>query len=289
MEGSGWPEALPRPGNQRLEGLPSCAPWFEIFSVSAGTFALLEPRHYEEVISYLILGADRAVLLDTGMGIGDISAEVARLTDLPVVVVNSHSHYDHAGDNYRFTEVWAFDNDDEVARLESGLSRTECVRFLNAEYYLDLPSDFDPNAYEIRPAPVTRRLQHLETIDLGSRVLTVHHTPGHSPGSLCLLDNRDGLLFTGDTFYPGMLFAHFHDSDFDGYLQSVRFLVSLLDQVTHLCPAHNEAYAPKDRLLQALDAFESIVAGEADYEIDGGVRVYRFDGFGLTLPKNTAQ
>ena len=285
MEGSGWPEALPRPGNQGLERLSNNAPWFEVYQVGAGTFALLEPRHYEEVISYLILGADRAVLLDTGMGIGDISAEVARLTDLPVVVVNSHSHYDHAGDNYRFTEVWAFDNDAEVARLESGLGRAECVRFLSSDSYLDLPPDFDPKTYEIRPAPVTRRLRHLESIDLGRRTLTVHHTPGHNPGSLCLTDNRDGLLFTGDTFYPGMLYGHFHDSDFDLYLQSMRVLVGLLDQVTHLCPAHNEAYVPKDRLLQVLDAFESIAAGEADYELDGGVRVYRFESFGLTLPK----
>jgi glyoxylase-like metal-dependent hydrolase (beta-lactamase superfamily II) len=285
VDGSAWPEALPRPGNQGLEKLASNAPWFEVYKVGAGTFALLEPRHYEEVISYLILGTDSAVLLDTGMGIGDISAEVARLTDLPVVVVNSHSHYDHAGDNHRFTEVWAFDNDAEVARLESGLDRAECRRFLSPDSYLDLPPGFDPNAYEIRPAPVTRRLRHLEAIDLGGRTLTVHHTPGHSPGSLCLFDNPYGLLFTGDTFYAGMLYAHFHDSDFDVYLQSIRYLVGLLDRVTHLCPAHNEAYVPKDSLLQALDAFESIAAGEAGSELDGDVRVYRFESFGLTLPR----
>jgi glyoxylase-like metal-dependent hydrolase (beta-lactamase superfamily II) len=287
MDGSGWPEALPRPGNQRLKMLASIAPWFEVYQVGAGTFALLEPRHYEEVISYLVLGSEKVVLLDTGMGIADIRAEVARLTDLPVVVVNSHSHYDHVGDNHRFSEVWAYDNDAEVARIERGLSPVECARFLQPDTYLDLPPGFDPAAYEIRPAAVTRRLRHLETIDLGGRTLTVHHTPGHSPGSLCLLDHRDGLLFTGDTFYPGMLYAHFADSDFGVYKQSLKHLVGLLDQVTHLCPAHNEAYVPNEMLTQALGAFERIAAGEAVFELDGAVRVYRFAGFSLELPHTT--
>jgi glyoxylase-like metal-dependent hydrolase (beta-lactamase superfamily II) len=256
-----------------------------VYEVNAGTYALLEPYHDEEVISYLILGADRAVLLDTGMGIGDISAEVAALTDLPVVVVTSHYHYDHVGDNYRFAEVWAFDNDMEVARLEVGLSRAECAHYLIPERYSELPPGFNSSAYEIRPAPVTRRLRHLEAIDLGGRTLTVHHTPGHSPGSLCLLDERDGLLFTGDTFYPGRLFAHFEGSDFGIYVGSMRHLVGLLDQVSHLCPAHNEAYVRKEMLAEALEAFEGVAVGGGDYELlDDDVRIYRFDGFSLTVP-----
>jgi glyoxylase-like metal-dependent hydrolase (beta-lactamase superfamily II) len=284
MEGSGWPEALPRPGNQRLKRLESVAPWFEVYQVSDGTYALLEPRHYEEVISYLILGDEHAILLDTGMGIGDIRAEAERLTDLPVTVVNSHSHYDHVGDNHRFSEVWAFDDDGEVARIERGLTPAECERFLQPGSYLDLPPSFDPTTYEIRPSPVTRRLCHLENIELGGRTLTVHHTPGHSPGSICLLDSRDRLLFTGDTFYPGMLYAHFDDSDFDLYVQSVEYLVGLLDQVSHLCPAHNEAYVPTETLLRVRDAFDRIAAGQAAFELQGETRVYCFEGFAVTLP-----
>ncbi|MEE8389199.1 MAG: MBL fold metallo-hydrolase [Anaerolineae bacterium] len=284
MENSGWPQSLPRPGNQRLNRLESAAPWFEVYRVSDGTFALLEPRHYEEVISYLILGDERAILLDTGMGIGDIQVEVKRLTDLPVVVINSHSHYDHVGDNRRFAEVWAFDDKVEIARIERGLAPAECQRFLHPDSYLDLPPGFDPTAYEIQPSLVTRRLRHLETIDLGRRTLTVHHTPGHSPGSICLLDSRDGLLFTGDTFYPGTLYAHFDDSDFNVYRRSIEYLVSLLDQVSHLCPAHNEAYVPKEILARVLDGFEQIIAGQAAFELQDQVRVYRFEGFGVALP-----
>jgi len=285
MQRSHWPKALPRPGNQRLKRLASNSPWFEVYQVSAGTFALLEPRHYEEVISYLILGDERAVLLDTGMGISEVRAEVGRLTGLPVTVINSHSHYDHVGDNHRFAEVWAFDDEGEIARIERGLTHAECRRYLEPGSYLDLPPGFDPTAYEIRPSPVTRRLRHLEAVELGGRTLTVHHTPGHSPGSICLLDSRDGLLFTGDAFYPGMLYAHLAGSDFDAYRQSLRYLVGLLDEVSHLCPAHNEAYVPKEMLADVLTAFEQIAAGRAAaFEREGQTRIYRFDGFGVELP-----
>jgi glyoxylase-like metal-dependent hydrolase (beta-lactamase superfamily II) len=284
MAFSQWPDILPRPGNRHLEQVPGVDPWFEIRRAAPSTFALLEPRHYEEVISYLILGSERAVLFDTGMGIGDIRAEVDRLTPLPVVVVNSHGHYDHVGDNHRFAEVWAFDDDGEVARIEKGKPRAECAEYVEPGWYLDLPPGFDPAAYEIRPSTVTRRLHHLERIELGGRTLTVHHTPGHSAGSLCLLDSRSRLLFTGDTYYPGMMYAHFEDSDFDAYRQAIAYLVGLLDQVRHLCPAHNEAYVPKDRLKQVAAAFEQIAAGQVPFQVEDGIRVYRFEGSGLTLP-----
>ena len=129
MYQSMWPEVLPRPGNRRLEKMQSLSPWFEIYRVSDGVFAVLEPGHAEEAISYLILGGERAVVLDTGMGIADLHAEVKRLTDLPLVVVVSHGHYDHVGDNHRFSEVWAFDCDSDVARIETGKSRQECTRY----------------------------------------------------------------------------------------------------------------------------------------------------------------
>jgi glyoxylase-like metal-dependent hydrolase (beta-lactamase superfamily II) len=289
MEATGWPEALPRPGNRKLRRLESTASWFEVLEVGPGTFALLEPLHSEEVISYLILGSERAVLFDTGMGIGNIQAEVERLSDLPLVVVNSHSHYDHVGDDHRFGEVWAFDDDFEVSRIEEGLSRAQCAHYLPPDSYLKLPPGFDPATYEIRPSPVARRLHHRDRIELGGRTLTVHHTPGHSPGSLCLLDSRDGLLFSGDTFYPGMLYAHLVGSDFGDYVRSIQYLESLLDEVSQLCPAHNEATVSKEILRRVTVAFERIAAGRAEFNVEGETRIYRFDGFGLALPSSAAQ
>jgi glyoxylase-like metal-dependent hydrolase (beta-lactamase superfamily II) len=196
----------------------------------------------------------------------------------------SHGHYDHVGDNHRFSEVWAFDSDVDVARIEQGRSLEECTQYMASGLYLELPAGFEPGTYEIRPSRVARRLQHLEIIDLGGRTLTVHHTPGHTEGSICLLDSRDNLLFTGDTFYPGMMFAHFEDSDFNMYQKSIDYLVDLLPGVNHLCPSHNEAYVDKTALVRVQEAFEQIVADAAPFETSGNARVYRFDGFGLMVP-----
>jgi glyoxylase-like metal-dependent hydrolase (beta-lactamase superfamily II) len=280
-----WPDVLPRLGNQRLQRLESASPWFEVYQVSPNTFALLEPNHVEEVISYLVVGTDRTALIDTGMGIGNIQTEVERLTDLSVIVVNTHSHFDHVGDNHHFAEVWAFDDDSGVTYIERGYTHAECGKFMSPDSYQDLPIGFDPNTYKIRPSSVTRRLRHLDAIELGDRTLTVHHTPGHSPDSICLLDSRDGLLFTGDTFYPGTLFAHFEDSNFEAYLKSLNYLVGLLEQVKHLCPAHNEAYAPREMLVRVLEAFEQIAAGQAAFELQDETQIYRFEGFVVTLPQ----
>ncbi|MFZ5918719.1 MAG: MBL fold metallo-hydrolase [Chloroflexota bacterium] len=286
MSKSGWPDALPRSGNKKLKQLRGVSPWFEIYCPTPDTLALLEPHHYEEVISYLILGDERAVLFDTGMGIGNIRTEVEHLTSLPVLVVNSHSHYDHVGDNHRFAGVWAFDDDFEVARIERGISQARCRDYLLPGSYLSLPPGFDPATYAIRPSPVTHRLRHLERIELGGRTLTVHHTPGHSPGSICLLDDRHGLLFTGDTYYPGTLYADLEGSDFDVYRQSMTSLLELLDGVSHLCPAHNEACVAKEELGRVQAAFERVAAGHEPFELhEEGVRLYRFDGFRLTLPQ----
>jgi glyoxylase-like metal-dependent hydrolase (beta-lactamase superfamily II) len=291
---SGWPQALPRPGNRRLVRVESAQPWFEIYQVAPATFALVEPRHYEEVISYLILGRERAVLFDTGMGIGNIQMEVVRLTEQlpsrssalpPVIVVNSHGHYDHVGDNYRFGEVWAFDHPVELNRIERGRTVAECSSYLKPGSHLGLPPGFDAETYQIRPCRVTRRLHHLEEIELGDRMLTAHHTPGHSAGSLCLLDKRSGLLFTGDTYYPGCMYGHFEDSDFAAYRKSIDHLVGL-SEVRALCPAHNDAWVPPEELLRVRQAFAQVAAGRVAPEREEGaaaVALYRFPGFGLTL------
>jgi glyoxylase-like metal-dependent hydrolase (beta-lactamase superfamily II) len=80
--------------------------WFAVDEPSPGVFRIQEPLHNENVKSFLVVGADRAALIDTGMGVGDIRAVVESLTSLPVVVINSHAHWDHIGGNASFDEVW---------------------------------------------------------------------------------------------------------------------------------------------------------------------------------------
>src|SRR5882672_7686676 len=101
-----WCRELPRKEYKSLERVLPDESWFEIYRVRPGVFAIYEGKQFEEVISYLILGEKCALLFDTGLGIGKISAVVARLTPLPVTVINSHTHFDHVGGNAEFKEIW---------------------------------------------------------------------------------------------------------------------------------------------------------------------------------------
>src|SRR5437868_2228009 len=90
-----WCRALPRLQYKGLQRVHVSDPWFEVYKVAPAVFAIYEPHQFEEVISYLIVGNERALQFDTGMGISDIKKITAELTPLPVVVLNSHTHDDH--------------------------------------------------------------------------------------------------------------------------------------------------------------------------------------------------
>jgi glyoxylase-like metal-dependent hydrolase (beta-lactamase superfamily II) len=100
-----WYENLPRESWKRFEKIETSFPWFEVYELPSEVYALYEPGQFEEVISYLVQGEERAALVDTGNGISDIKGLVEELTDLPVMVVNTHAHGDHIGMNHVFEEV----------------------------------------------------------------------------------------------------------------------------------------------------------------------------------------
>src|ERR1043166_7050777 len=98
-----WCRALPRPEFQALKRVTVSQDWFEVYMAAPGVFAIYEPRQAELAISYLITGERSAVLFDTGMGIGDMRRVMSELTKLPIAVLNSHTHFDHVGGNWQFS------------------------------------------------------------------------------------------------------------------------------------------------------------------------------------------
>src|SRR5690242_10161823 len=106
-----WCKPLPRPEYKSLQRVLPDDPWFEVYKVAPGVFAIYEPLQAEEVISYLIVGTKQAALFDTGMGISDIHKVTTKLTSRPVVVLNSHTHDDHVGGNWQFPFIFGMDTD----------------------------------------------------------------------------------------------------------------------------------------------------------------------------------
>lgn len=76
--------------------------WFTVKQITTKLFGIGEFNHFEKVISYLFVGTTKAVLFDTGLGVKNIRHEVKKITQLPIIVLNSHSHYDHVGGNSKF-------------------------------------------------------------------------------------------------------------------------------------------------------------------------------------------
>jgi glyoxylase-like metal-dependent hydrolase (beta-lactamase superfamily II) len=256
--------------------------WFAIAEVVPGVVRIGEPLHDEDVASYLVLGTERALLIDTGMGVGDIRAVVEEVTALPVAVVNSHSHWDHIGGNWRFADLAI--HRAEADRLPAGVP-AERMRRAFADEHLrgPLPAGVDRDALAIPPSRATTILAGGEAFELGGRRLEVLHTPGHSPGGIVLLDRAGGWLFSTDVAYPGPLYAHIADADLDDYRRSLRFLASLAPTLMVVFPSHN-ASAMEAALLPAMaDALDAIAGGRAADEVGDGVARHRFDGFSVLV------
>jgi len=279
-----WWDELPLPEWRAFQQVPTDDEWFEVYRLEDGLFAIYEPGQFELVISYLIVGDERALLFDTGLGIGNIRQLVESLTDLEILVLNSHSHYDHVGDNYRFEDVLGLDN--AYSRASSlGRSRAELAEFIGPGWvWKDFPAGFSAGEYVGRPYAITGLVRDGERIDLGGRVLEVIETPGHAPDALCLLDRERRQLFTGDTFYLAPLYAHLPGSDADTYARTAERLAALRPHVDTLVTAHNVPFADAAYLDQLHDAFTRIAAGTGDYVLTDGAREYDFGAFSIIVP-----
>lgn len=276
-----WWSELPRPAWQKFRKIDNSQTWFEVYEVADGVYAIYEPGQFEEVISYLITGTEQALLFDTGLGIGNMRELVSELVDINVIVLNSHTHYDHIGGNYQFDSIVARDTAYSRNRAE-GLTHGD-VAFAVGDGWIwkPTPADYSSANYRIRPFSVSRYAADRERIDLGGRTLEVLFTPGHAPDAVCLIDRQNRLLFTGDTFYPAPLYAHLDGSDFDEYAESARLLSTFANDIDLLMPAHNEAAVPANYLVRMRDAFDAIDAGMTPTTVADGNLEYDFGDFAI--------
>jgi glyoxylase-like metal-dependent hydrolase (beta-lactamase superfamily II) len=284
-ETENWYDKLPRSQWAQYERVKPETPWFEIYKIRPDVYAIYEPGQFEEVISFLIIGEWKALLFDSGIGVGDMKAAVRSLTDLPVTLVNSHSHYDHVGSNHQFDDLVGVDNDYAIAR-RAGIAKDIAAEFIQPAWMgkVPLPPGFDSAAYSIPSYSVdTTAYEHMK-IGLGGRTLEVVLVPGHSPDSLALIDREKRELYIGDTFYLAPLYAHIEGSDFEDYRASAKKLEKLVRQVDFVMTAHNVPIVAPEYLVRMREAFDAIAAGNEKFEISDGAREYKFGDFSVLLP-----
>jgi glyoxylase-like metal-dependent hydrolase (beta-lactamase superfamily II) len=279
-----WWNVHPRPVYATLEKTGTFQDWFDVYKLTEGTYAIYEPNQFEEAISFLVLGRDRGIIIDTGTGIGNIRDVVEELTDLPVDVVLTHEHYDHVAAAYRWDEIVMYDNPEALEVLARGRDNASLQKYVQGDFlWKPLPAGFDPDSWTVPSMTPTRLVTEGDRIELGGRTLEVIYTPGHSPGSMCLLDVQNRILFTGDHFFPGPLYAHAPDVDFPVYIESNKKLVDRIDEFDKLCSGHNDPWVDSEVLVRVSQAFDTILEGEGKYDEDEGLRRYYFDGFDVLI------
>jgi glyoxylase-like metal-dependent hydrolase (beta-lactamase superfamily II) len=279
-----WWDALPRPEWSEYERVAIDDGWFEVYRILDGIFAIYEPGQFEEVISFLITGEDMALLFDTGLGIGDIRGVVDELTDLQVVVLNSHTHYDHIGGNYQFETIYAMDTEFTRGRALNGRPNEAVAEFVSKGWiWMPLPEGFIKDKYHTHPFAISRIIAEGDVIDVGGRRLEILETPGHAPDSICLIDRDNRILFTGDTFYLAPLYAHVDGSDFEDYARSAARLAGLAGDVNIAITSHNVPIVDGEYMIALGLAFEQIKAGSVEYLVTDGNREYQFDGFSVIV------
>lgn len=263
-------------------------PWFEVNRLPHGVTMIREPHHAEDVKSFLIEGSRAAALLDTGLGVGDFAGLVASLTDKPVMVLQTHAHWDHVGASRQFDEVLVHAS--EIDGLRRGLSAARFEAAFAPEHVDPdrLPDGFSPAA-GIPGREPTGVLADGYRIDLGGRVLEVIHTPGHSPGGLSFLDRPARTLFAGDLLYLGRMYIFFPDhSDPAAFRASLQRVSDLLDDVDTIYPAHGPSPITPADVIAIRDAYEEVWQGRAPdrpaslFGLD--LTAHDFDRFAFYMP-----
>ena len=250
--------------------------WFAIEKIDDTTHIISEYRHWEETHSYLLNGERYSLLIDTGLGVGNIYEQVQKLTNNPIIAVATHVHWDHIGGHKYFSDFYAHENEINWLSGEFPLSQEQINAFVTKD--CDLPEDFDIDSYQVFQGAPTQILKDNDVIDIGGRVIQVLHTPGHSPGHMCFYEKEKGYLFTGDLVYSGTLFANFPSTDPAAYLESVERIEAL--PVTKIFPAHHDLDVPDSILLDVRNAFNMI---KSEGRLHHGSGTHDYGYFSITL------
>jgi glyoxylase-like metal-dependent hydrolase (beta-lactamase superfamily II) len=259
------------------------AKWFVIEEAAQNVFVIEEPGHAQ---SYLVNGADRSALIDTGTGLSNIREALRGLLKDDLIVLNTHWHFDHVGGNVLFHDIGISEIEKPLVEMDlpnsalMDLYITPCV-----EEGIPLPLDFVPEEYMIKGSHPAFLINDGDLYDLGGRTLQALFTPGHTRGSISFFDHLTGSLFCGDLVYQGTLYAHFEDSDFNDYHRSMKMLCGSDLPFKGLFPGHNAYPLRPEFIHQVQQGFEEIQGGKIPAEIneDWGkhARGYVFNDFSV--------
>ena len=226
--------------------------WFTVEAIDRDTFAISEYKHWEETHCYLICGTEKAMLIDTGLGVDNIKAVVDRLTNLPVTAITTHVHWDHIGGHKYFESLAVHEAEKDwlsgyfpipLQVVKHNLTCQPC----------NFPKDFVLDNYQLFQGTPQTILHDSDCLSLGNRTLIVVHTPGHSPGHCCYYEPERKYLYSGDLIYEGCLDAFYPSTDPWQFWQSVKKIQSL--EINRIFPGHHKLSIPVEIIGRIEKAF----------------------------------
>jgi glyoxylase-like metal-dependent hydrolase (beta-lactamase superfamily II) len=256
--------------------LPVAERWFVTQSADDPRITRIWEPHVHRLLRanfWHVRGSERDLVIDGGLGVRTAREVLPWMVGRDPLVVLTHAHCDHTGaapefeerliheaeaDALREPEPWSL----QLAVLDDGLR--DAALALEPVHH-DLLIDALPSPYYVperwRPsrASPTATVRGGESIDLGDRQLQVLHLPGHSPGSIGLLDEHDGVLFSGDAIYDGVLLDDLDGGDVGEYVTTIRALQELDVRTVHA--GHNESFGAER--LRSLCAAYLALRGDA--------------------------
>jgi len=226
--------------------------WYEVAQLKDYLYIIrerldeIEPRFLTKFINiYLLIGSKKALLIDTGTGLYPLKPIIKDLIkSKELIVINTHSHFDHRGGNEEFDEIYIH---------ESELGNASMV--FDISFLKDSPKKrvrlFERKNFKFQPPHTLHPLKEGHEFDLGELIVKVIHTPGHSVGSISLLTNQKE-LFTGDSAHFGAMYLP-KKRNFPIMLSSLSKLLDLFHESDdiEIYPSH-EDFQVKKVLIESL-------------------------------------
>lgn len=227
------------------------------------------------VYAFLIVGNERALLIDSAYASSGVRKYVESVTDLPITLVNTHGHFDHIGGNGDFNQAYLSELDWKMVKDQQDVTSLKkmmkhSLEVLHMGFLLKIPKikqSFDEDCYigdcEYLPLPSEGYF------DLGGRKVSFFETPGHTHGCICLFDEKTRFLFTGDMLFklqtPGC--ATPYSTSVEEYLESVKKIKKFYNdnKVKKLVPSHQGSIKPKI-MDQIIAMCEGILSGDLEGE-----------------------
>ncbi|RNA67009.1 MBL fold metallo-hydrolase [Alteribacter keqinensis] len=249
--------------------------WFTVTQLDHATFGISEYGHWEKVHSYLLLGKDKAALIDTGLGIDNMKKITDQLTSLPVMVLTTHVHWDHIGSHGEYGDIFVHEQEEDwLVNGIKGLPIDQIRKDVARDITLPVPASFNPEMYTPYQGKPAGTLKDGDTINLGDRELTIYHTPGHSPGHIAVFDVKNGFLFSGDLIYDETpVYAFFPSTSPEDLIRSLERMTNL-NGVKRIYGGHNSLGLDPD----ILEDVRGLVSYLKEHNlIEFGTGVHRFN------------